>query len=1599
MSDQTPTAEEAFGSDVPTADEAFGPETPHPGFMGKLSDTFFSQGKMHDRLDKFGQGVKQGWGSEPFGISPETTKELQKYGIFDDYSGGRANLLKQFNESLIRPAVTAVQGALRTGSAIAGGFEAAVSETGKQIGAPGLGQAGAGIIEKAFTTGEPELLSGHELTRARAEGVIGEPEHGYFGTGQITDAQQEARNAAVGELQVQGKPLDIHTVAQQIAPETFAHYDALTNQQSLIQRSIRTLQKTREEDPDVLAAQKKISDILDRVNGNEEELSDKAQEELSTARDGLQAVHDTSTPEIEDLRASLNKINDQLSNLAPDVKYAYSEAYKATAPEGATTASQMPTTAPTEPVQAVPGEPGTQVAPVGEPAVRPSEGLSGQIASDASKRLQTAGRPLEEADAVGQLIEAHYNSRADRFKGALGPGKDLYDRDFPELSKTTKFEKGRTLNQGNEFEDATKGLEFPDNGPPKLKSEDRDTVKTPLVVARKLPDGTIRYGKPGDIHSDLIHEGEEPNGQAGFAKHVGGEFLTREEAAALKKQEFQQGQRGSITIREGRNLIRLFKDADASTFLHETGHQWLEEMAKDAEQPEAPTDLKQDLESVRKYVKNTGGKFTRAQHEKFARSFERYLMEGRAPTKGLQAVFEKFKKWLTEIYQKIGALKAPINNDIRQVFDRLINTPSDHFFVAPDRELRVKTLKSTLDVSDEEARKLADATSEASPERSPTGVSQPSPATPVAPQEAPGQVAPTSPTPETTSTASPEEPTSEPVTKPTPPPQITKGSTTPLASTTAGNIRIENVTDNAGLTEFIRQTYEQNKAALDLKRGKISDSDVLDLADIAGLKTSDINVRLLQKLTDVDGIPLSVRVYGLRQAFLDSSQKAWEIMRAVPPDEEAYAQATTRHLWIQSVLTGTTSEAGRILRAFQNLNKATGASKVSEATRLAEFFQSQLGKSLEQIQKEMKLGAGLKNPSQVSGFITQMQKPSLGEMGLEVFRNWLISGPITHMTYAAGNKIFALYKAFPETLARAAVGAVHEKFALPGIKERLAREKVASEGINDPERLDARIKELKNQISDEEASKHFERVYAGEAGEGLYAMLYGQRDGMRAAWESFKVGQTLPLPGEDLANTPFTRTKAVPSWKYFPLGDVVRAPGERMVAPIHSFDRTVGYLTNRAQLIYRKAYSEGLRGDALSKRIAELEQNTPEDIMKEARGEASDQALMGRPGAFTRKFLNVVRHEINLPLVGRTQPLSFAAPFVSVVSNINKQGLIDRTIFGGFSEVVRDNLSGKNGVLAQDTTIAKLSLGTAFAGTVGSLFLEGIVTPGAPKDYHQATVEEMVSGIPHSVRIGDMSYQFNRLGVVGLMASVATDVFYAGKVAAQHPLEFDSYSKASAVLIHAMGETFTQEGMMSGISDLLNAIEDKENAGQSYVKNMLATAAVPFSVGMSQVARLVDPTARDAHGVLQSMIAKIPYLSETLEPRVDVFGQDIPNKEYWGVYAEQVKNDPVAKAFKDNGYFPAPVEKKIAGVELSPEQYHQYAQKAGMLAKLRLNILVGLPGFNQLSTYTKHEMMQEAVTGSRSAAAQWLMAQPGNTDIMKKATKLKQDLRQGTKSE
>lgn len=138
--------------------------------------------------------------------------------------------------------------------------------------------------------------------------------------------------------------------------------------------------------------------------------------------------------------------------------------------------------------------------------------------------------------------------------------------------------------------------------------------------------------------------------------------------------------------------IRLLADADASTFIHESAHFMLTMMTDLALDPNAPADVRADVEA---FLKQIGFEGTveewaakpineqREAHETFAESFEQYIFTGKAPTKELRGLFRRLADFMKRVYRDLRSFlagpgqRAKLNPDLSRLFDRLLATEAE----------------------------------------------------------------------------------------------------------------------------------------------------------------------------------------------------------------------------------------------------------------------------------------------------------------------------------------------------------------------------------------------------------------------------------------------------------------------------------------------------------------------------------------------------------------------------------------------------------------------------------------------------------------------------------------------------------------------------------------------------------------------------------------------------------------------------------------------------------------------------------------------------------------------------------------------------------
>jgi len=147
------------------------------------------------------------------------------------------------------------------------------------------------------------------------------------------------------------------------------------------------------------------------------------------------------------------------------------------------------------------------------------------------------------------------------------------------------------------------------------------------------------------------------------------------------------------------SVIALLEGADWSTFIHEAGHFFLEvqadlaariqtQISAGASVSDGERQIVADMDQILTWFGITADaegsaldrwvqmslEQKREHHEQWARGFERYAMEGKAPSQELQSLFAKFRSWMVQVYKTLTGLNVKLTDDVREVMGRMLAT-------------------------------------------------------------------------------------------------------------------------------------------------------------------------------------------------------------------------------------------------------------------------------------------------------------------------------------------------------------------------------------------------------------------------------------------------------------------------------------------------------------------------------------------------------------------------------------------------------------------------------------------------------------------------------------------------------------------------------------------------------------------------------------------------------------------------------------------------------------------------------------------------------------------------------------------------------------
>lgn len=340
-----------------------------------------------------------------------------------------------------------------------------------------------------------------------------------------------------------------------------------------------------------------------------------------------------------------------------------------------------------------------------------------------------------------KIYKLHTELRALEKKMRRYSSPEAYEKLYGEIEARNAVEKAeistemeRTRNAGQPLDDILNEYL------PKLPDEMKPLAEE-YIELQKLPPGDEKFDREFEIENILItdengeafydavsasmwdsgtlEKQQQDFDEAVFDTERGDAIvLFNDNLVASYSMAEPQVQGQTAIMDNGRRVVYLFENADQSTFMHEMAHIFFADMQELAEMENAPAQIKRDWETLKNWTAWNGSQIDEYigtavynefrqrdkeirsaleegytfrdgerielgvlleewRQERFARAFEEYLREGKAPKESLKSVFTRFKNWLLKIYKDIKTIGAEPSKEVKDVMDRMLATQEE----------------------------------------------------------------------------------------------------------------------------------------------------------------------------------------------------------------------------------------------------------------------------------------------------------------------------------------------------------------------------------------------------------------------------------------------------------------------------------------------------------------------------------------------------------------------------------------------------------------------------------------------------------------------------------------------------------------------------------------------------------------------------------------------------------------------------------------------------------------------------------------------------------------------------------------------------------
>jgi hypothetical protein len=279
-------------------------------------------------------------------------------------------------------------------------------------------------------------------------------------------------------------------------------------------------------------------------------------------------------------------------------------------------------------------------------------------------------------------------------------------------------------------------------------------------------------------------------------------------------------------------------------------------------------------------------------------------------------------------------------------------------------------------------------------------------------------------------------------------------------------------------------------------------------------------------------------------------------------------------------------------------------------------------------------------------------------------------------------------------------------------------------------------------------------------------------------------------------------------------------------------------------------------------------------------------------------------------------------------------------------------------------------MGVAAATLIGMHVANNEITGSYPRDAGKRAAMQ-AAGIPeYSMKIGNQWIPYGRIEPLATSLGMVVDSMTRYRdLKEKNPKDIKDGEYAKNI-VGVLSNSFVNKTFLQGLSGALQAMNNPEQYGDSYIKGF-ASLAVPGVV--AQFTKASDPYNRVTDGFGEAVLNRIPGQRTQLPVQYNLIGAPVENPSqgiaaFTGLPIRSTAQTPVQAKLEELKIDYAPVERTFKGVQLTSGQLSRLQQLSGEYLDKKLEKIVESGSFEGMPEARQRYLITQRLKEARKAA-------------------------------